>query len=134
MKESEENLLLLERVQQDSQGLALLTIILNNDAAAADDFAGVAFLVNLTKTNHFSELLVVFNLDQGDVVLSTEGLNELTVSRLCAVGGQHAEMGLTLVQGLSSLVQTTGQTIIDQSFLQDLTQNVRMLSQLSFLV
>lgn len=56
-------------VKEDVQSLRLLAVILDNDARAVDDFAGVSFTVNLAETDPLAELLAVSNLDEVDLVL-----------------------------------------------------------------
>lgn len=65
--------------------------VLDNNARAADNLAGLAFLVNLAHTSPFAEQFVVVHFDQVDAVLGTEGLNELDVSRFVTVGCEDAE-------------------------------------------
>lgn len=93
-------------------------IYLDHDTAAAHHLAGFALTVDLAETNPLAELLIVINLDQVDLMLSAEGLHQLDVHGLVAVGCKDAEMGLTLVEGLSSLTDTTGEAIVDECGLQ----------------
>lgn len=102
------------------QALAVSTVVLDNDARATDNLAGVALLVDLAKTSPGTEDLSVTNLDEVDLVLSTEGFDELDVLCLSAGLDEDAKMGLTLVEGLSSLTETTGETVVDESVLQNL--------------
>lgn len=46
---------------------------LYSHATAANNLPGFSLLVNLTKASPFTKLLVVVNLEQVDVVLSTQG-------------------------------------------------------------
>ena len=55
-------LVLLQVVQQNLHGLALLAKVLHDGAAAGDDLAGVALLVHLAQTDHLAELLLVLDL------------------------------------------------------------------------
>jgi hypothetical protein len=63
----------------------------DGDGRGSDDLAGLALLVDFAQTSPFAELLVVIDLQEVDAVLSTEGLDELDVLGLLAVGGENAE-------------------------------------------
>ena len=78
-------LLFLQVVQHDSGGFSLQTPVLNDDAGASDDLSGLSLLVDLAKSGPFTELLVVVDLDKGDVVFLAEGRNELLVHGFAAV-------------------------------------------------
>ena len=53
-------------------------------------------------------------------MLHTEGRDELLVHRLVTVLSQDTEEGLPLVQGLGGLPHATGETVGDESLLQNL--------------
>ena len=94
-KVDETRLLLLEVVENNGLRLRVDTPVADNDAGAADNFAGFTFLVNLAETGPFTELLVVVHLHQGDVVLAAQGQDQFLVQRLGAVVSQDAEQGLS---------------------------------------
>ena len=50
-------------------------------------------------------------LEEGDVVLLAEGLDELDVERLLAVGGEYAQVSVTLVERLGRLAQTAHEAV-----------------------
>ena len=53
----------LEVVLQDIDGLAVgITPVLDDDAAAADNLAGIALLVDLAQAGPLTELLAILNL------------------------------------------------------------------------
>ena len=54
------------------QALGLNTVVLDDDARAADDLARVALTVDLAETGPGAEDLGVSDLDQVDLVLSAE--------------------------------------------------------------
>ena len=89
----------LEVVQENVHGLRLLTEILDDDAGASDDLAGVTLTIDLAETGPLSELLGIRDLDQVDVVLSAKSLNELDVLLLSAGLDEDGHVGLTSVGG-----------------------------------
>ena len=113
-------LAVLEVVEEDVETLALDTVVLDDDARAADDLAGVALTVDLAEAGPGTEDLGVTDLDEVDLVLGTEGLNQLDVLGLSAGLDEDAEVGLTLVEGLGALAETAGETVVNEGVLQDL--------------
>lgn len=77
-----------------------------------------------TKTGPLAELLAVGDLDEGDLVLGAEGNDELLVGLLLAVLVENAHVGLAAVEGLGSLAETAGKTVVDESQLQDTLEGV----------
>ena len=110
----------LEVVKEDVETLGLDTVVLDDDARAADDLAGVALTVDLAETSPGAEDLGVTNLDEVDLVLGTESLDELDVLGLRAGLDEDAKVGLTLVEGLGALTETAGETVVNEGVLQDL--------------
>ena len=102
------------------QTLRLNTVLLDDDARAPDNLAGVALAVDLAETRPSAENLGVTDLDEVDLVLSTEGLNELDVLGLSARLDEDAQVRLTLVKRLGALAQTTSETVVDEGVLQNL--------------
>jgi len=107
-------LLSLEVVEEDGALLGLLTPVLNDDARAVDDLAGVTLTVELAKTNPLAEELSIRNLDEGDLVLGAESNDELLVGLLLAALVEDAHVSLAAVESLGSLTETTGKTVVDQ--------------------
>lgn len=85
---------------------SLFNPVLDNNARAADHLAGLALLVDLAHAGPFAQQFVVVHLDQVDAVLGTEGLNQLDVRCLVAVGGEHAEKSFTPGVGRKSQIIT----------------------------
>ena len=104
--------------------LRLDTVVLDDDARAADDLTGVTLAVDLAKASPGAEHLGVTNFDEVDLVLGAEGLDELDVLGLSAGLDKDAEMGLALVEGLGTLAETTSETIMYERVLQDLLKSV----------
>ena len=100
--------------------LRLDTVVLDDDARAADDLAGVALTVDLAETGPGTEDLGVTDLDEVDLVLGAEGFDEAEV--LCFGAGldEDAEMGLAFVEGLGGFTETAGKSVVDESVLQNL--------------
>ena len=61
-RERGRRLLLLQVIEDDGGSLSLDAPILNDTARAADDFASLAFLVDLAETSPLTKLLVVVHL------------------------------------------------------------------------
>ena len=114
------HLTVLEVVQENVQALAVSTVVLDDDARAANDLAGVTLLVDLAETSPGAEDLGVTDLDEVDLVLGTESLDELDVLCLRAGLDEDAKVGLTLVEGLGALTETAGETVMNECILQDL--------------
>ena len=102
------------------QALRLNTVVLDDDAGAADDLARVALTVDLAETSPGAEDLRVTNLDEVDLVLSAEGLDELDILGLSARLDEDAQVRLALVKGLRTLAETTSETVVNKSVLQNL--------------
>ena len=100
--------------------LRLDTVVLDDDARAADDLAGVALTVNLAEAGPGTEDLGVTDLDEVDLVLGAEGLNELNVFGLSAGLDEDAKVSLTLVESLGTLAETTSETVVNECVLQNL--------------
>jgi hypothetical protein len=117
-------LLSLEVVEEDRALLGLLTPVLDDNARAVDDLAGVTLTVKLAETDPLAEHLSIGNLDEGDLVLGAQSNDELLVSLLLAALVEDTHVGLTAVEGLGGLAQTTGKTIVDQSNAEDTLQSI----------
>ena len=100
--------------------LGLDAVVLNDDARAADDLAGVALTVDLAETGPGAKDLRVSDLDEVDLVLRAEGLDELDVLGLSAGLDKDAKVSLTLVESLGTLAETTGETVVNECVLQNL--------------
>lgn len=115
----------LEVVEEDVEALRLDTVLLDDDARAADDLARVALAVDLAEASPGAENLGVADLDEVNLVLGAQRLDELDVLSLRAGLDEDAEVGLTLIEGLGALAETAGETVMDEGVLQDLLQNLR---------
>ena len=118
------HLAVLEVVKEDVKTLGLNTVVLDDNARAADDLARVALTVDLAETGPGAEHLRVTDLDQVDLVLRAEGLDELDVLGLSARLDEHAQMRLALVQRLRALTQPARETVVDERRLQNLLQKL----------
>ena len=106
------------------QPLALSTVILDDDARAANNLARVALPVDLAQASPGAENLCVTDLDQVDFVLRAQGLDELDVLGLSARLDEHTQVRLALVKRLRALAETASETVVDESVLQDLLYSV----------
>ena len=100
--------------------LGLNTVVLDDNARAADDLARVALTVDLAETSPGAKDLRVTDLDQVDLVLRTESFDQLDVLGLRARLNENAQMRLTLVERLRALAETASKTVMDEGVLQDL--------------
>lgn len=114
----------LEVLEENVETLGLLTVVLDDDARAADDLTGVTLTVDLAETGPGTEGLGVGDLEQVDLVLVAESLDELEVLGLVAGLDENAKVGLTTVEGLGALTQTTGETVVDESLLENLLESI----------
>ena len=114
------HLTVLEVVQENVQALTVSTVVLDDDTRAANDLAGVTLLVDLAETSPGTEDLGVTDLDEVNLVLSTEGLDELDVLGLSAGLDEDAKVSLTLVESLGTLAETTSETVVNECVLQNL--------------
>jgi hypothetical protein len=147
-------LLGLEVVEEDAALLGFLTPVLDDNAGAVDDLAGVALTIDLacqivslsihhqkkwqhlasrpsttylkrTETSPLAELLAVRDLDERDLVLRAERNNELLVRLLLACLVQDTHVCLTTVEGLGSLAETAGKTVMDESELENALERLK---------
>lgn len=79
----------------------------------------------LTETSPLAELLSVGHLDQGDLVLGAESDDKLLVGLLLASLVEDAHVGLAAVEGLGSLTETAGKTVVHEGELQDTLEGVK---------
>ena len=114
-------------VEEDIQSLGLLTVVLDDDARAVEDFSWGTISVDLAEADPLADHLAVSDLDEVDLVLIAESLDELDVLLLGASFVQDAEMGLTLVKGLGALAQTTGKTVVDHCLLENLFKSLQII-------
>lgn len=105
--------------------LAVGTPVLDDNARAVDDLAGVALTVENTETGPLAELLAVGNLDEGDLVLVAESNDEFLVRLLLAGLVKDAHVGLAAVEGLGSLAETARKTVVHEGELEDTLEGVK---------
>lgn len=114
----------LEVLEENVETLGLLTVVLDDNARAADDLTGVTLTVDLAETGPGTKGLGVRHLKEVDLVLVAESLDELEVLGLVAGLDENAKVGLTTVEGLGALTETTGETVVDESLLEDLLESI----------
>lgn len=78
----------------------------------------------LTETDPLAEHLSVGNLDEGDLVLGAESDNELLVSLLLAALVEDTHVGLAAVEGLGSLTETAGKTVVNERVAENTLQGI----------
>lgn len=112
----------LEVVQEDVKTLRLNTKVADNDARGTDDLTCVTLSVDLAETSPGTQNLGVGDLDEVDLVLCAESFDELNVLSLSAGFDEHTEVGSSTVESLSTLSQTTGETIVVEGVLENLLE------------
>jgi len=79
----------------------------------------------LTQTSPLAELLSVRNLDERNLVLGAQRDNKLLVRLLLARLVEHTHVRLATVERLGRLAQTAGESVVDQSDLENALQSVQ---------
>ena len=115
----------LEVIQEDVEALALGSVLLDDNAAAANNLSGVALTVDLTETSPGAQNFRISNFDQVDLVLRAKSLDKFDVLRFGASLDENAQVGLTLVQGLGALAETASKPVVDESVFQNLLEMER---------
>jgi hypothetical protein len=110
----------LEVVEEDVHTLAIYSIVLYDDATASYDLAGVTVLVNFAETGPSAEELCVSDLDEIDLMVRAECLNELDILCLGVGLDEDTNVGLSLIQGLCALSETSSQAVVLKANLQNL--------------
>lgn len=77
-----------------------------------------------TETSPLAELLAILNLDERDLVLVAKSDDQLLVGLLLAVLVQDTHVSLATVEGLGSLTETAGKTIVHKGELQNTLESV----------
>ena len=117
--------LLLDVVEDEGEGLGLLTVVLDGDGRGSLDFTGGAVLVVMAVSEPFTEIHSGVNLDQGDAgslghsLLKSESVklcsndwavctygNKLLVFGILAISGENADKSLLSVKCLKDLVES----------------------------
>lgn len=122
------NLAACKVVEEDIESLGLLTVVLDDNARAVENFSWSTIPVDLAESDPLADHLAISDLDEVDLVLIAESLDELDVLLLGASFVQDAEMGLTLVKSLGALAQTTSKTVVDHGLLENLFEGLQVLS------
>jgi len=115
----------LEVIQEDVESLALDSVLLDNNAATANNLSRVALTVDLAETSPGAQDFRIPNFDQVDLVLGAESLDKFDVFCLSASLDENAQVGLALVQGLGALAETASKTVVNESVLQHLLEMER---------
>ena len=102
------------------QSFTLSPVVLHDDTAAAYNLARVALTIDFAQACPGAQDLGIPDFDQVNFVLGTKCLNELDVFGLVAGLVKDTQVGLALVKGLCGFTETTGETIVNESVLQNL--------------
>lgn len=76
--------------EQNVESFALLSVVADNDAGAANNLSRVSLAIDLAKTSPGAQSLGVGDLKQVDLVLGAESLDQLDVLGLGAGLDKHA--------------------------------------------
>lgn len=108
-------------VEEELSSLGVLTPVGDDDTRSTDDLSGVTLSVELAETSPLTELLGIGDLDKGDLLLGlvAKSLNELEVRLVGDRVTQDTELGLSSRKGLRALSQTSDETVVNDSLLQD---------------
>ena len=115
----------LEVIQEDVEALALSSVLLDNNAAAANNLSGVALTVDLAETSPGAQNFRISDFDQVDLVLRAKSLDKFDIFRFGASFDKNTQVGLALVQGLGALAETASKTVVDESVFQNLLEMER---------
>lgn len=113
-------LLALDVLKNNSQSGTVLTKVSNDSARALDDLSGVSLSINLAESTPLTKGLSLRDLDQRNLAISTESLNQTGVHSLIAILSKEANLGNTTVQSLHSQTETTLESLMVKSVLQNL--------------
>lgn len=78
----------------------------------------------LTQTSPLAQLLSVWNLDQGDLVLGAESNDQLLVCLLLTCFVENTHVCLATVESLGGFTETSGETIVHKCEFEDTLQCV----------
>lgn len=118
--------LLLEVVEEDSQGAGLLTEVGDDSAAGPDGLLHLAVGIELGESAPGTEVLAAVDHDDGDLALGAEGADELLVLLVLAVLGEAAEAGRAAVEGLGALVKALAEAVVNEGLLEDLRAVIKV--------
>jgi len=118
-------LLVFEVIQQDFQGIGILSEVLNNNHGATNHLSRLSLLVDLAQSCPLSKLLGFWDSVELDVMLSAKSFNKLHVRSLSAVGGKNAQMSLAAIKSLCAFVETSSETVVYESVLQNLLESTK---------
>jgi hypothetical protein len=110
----------LEVLIEDMTSLGVFSVLLDNNAGTTNNLASISIAVNLAETCPFAQDLRVSDLNEGNGMGGAKCLDELDILRLRASLNEHTKVGLTSIQGLCALAQTTSKTVVLKRLLQDL--------------
>lgn len=95
---------LLEEGQRSG---VLITEVGDNNRRSTNDLSGVSVLVNLAETSPLTELLLVGDHDEGNSLLLGQSLDELLVCWLVAALRQEDQLGVSGLESLGDLMETS---------------------------
>lgn len=112
-------MVVLDVLENEVEGLGLLTIRGDGDYGRTDLLLDVSVLEEAGKTSPLTKVSTRGNVDEGSVGGGGEGLNKAGNVLLVAILGEDHQASLTALQSLDGLTDTAGKTIRSQGLLQD---------------
>ena len=102
---------LLDVVLKESEGLRLLSILLDSKGGnTSDSSGGTVSLVILAETAPFTEFTSGLDGNEWDLVLLSESGDELLIFGIITVLGQDAKVSILSVEGSTNLVKSFDET------------------------
>lgn len=103
-------------LEESLSGSGVFTPVGDDSDTASDNLSWVTFTVELGKTNPFTELLGVRDLDERnvDIAFTAETFNELDVGFFSDRVAENAHNSVSGGKSLGSRLETTGKTVVSK--------------------
>jgi len=105
---------------EDMTSLGIFSVLLDDNTGTTNNLPGIAIAVNLAEACPFAQDLCVSDLNEWNGMGGAKCFDELDILRLRASLDKHTKVGLTPIQRLCALAQTTRKTVVLKRLLQDL--------------
>ena len=105
---------------EDMTSLGIFSVLFDDNTGTTNNLPGIAIAVNLTEACPFAQDFCVSDLNEWNGMGGAKCFDELDILRLRASLDKHTKVGLTPIQRLCALAQTTRKTVVLKRLLQDL--------------